>query len=85
MSRIRREQEYLDMTQRVATRLRAAATRAGDGLKWIQAEHRVRPHEVFAQTGLMQGAAGVGMFFARLDAYEQGRMPFVRLPDTPFD
>jgi lantibiotic modifying enzyme len=85
LSRIRREQQYLDMVQRVAQRLRAEATQDGDGLKWIQAEHRVRPTEVFAQTGLMQGAAGVGLFFTRLHEFETGRVPFVRLPDTPFD
>jgi lantibiotic modifying enzyme len=78
------KQEYIDMVRRVASRLRSSATRDGDGLKWIQAEHRVRPTEVFAQTGLMQGAAGIGLFFARLAAYERGRAPFVQLPDTPF-
>ena len=37
----------------------ARATADGDGMKWIQAEHRVRPELLVAQTGLMQGAAGV--------------------------
>ena len=75
---------HVEMTRRVASRLRAAATRDGDGLTWIQAEHRVRPNEVFAQTGLMQRAAGTGLYCARLDAYERGRVPFVPLSDTPF-
>lgn len=39
-----------------------------DGLKWIQAEHRIRPDELKAQTGFMQGAAGVGQWL--LDMHE---------------
>ena len=38
------------------------------GLKWIQAEHRLHPDRLTAQTGLMQGAAGVGLTLLRLDA-----------------
>ena len=57
----------------------------GKGLKWIQAEHRIRPELLVAQTGLMQGAAGVGLFLLRLDAAENGRDSFVRMPDTPFE
>jgi lantibiotic modifying enzyme len=76
--------EPLRIADRCAAKLIADATRDGDGLKWIQAEHRVRPHEVVAQTGLMQGAAGIGMFMLRRHAYEVGRQPLVRMPDTPF-
>ena len=43
------------------------------GLKWIQAEHRVRPDLLQAQTGLMQGAAGIGLMFLQLDAIDQRR------------
>lgn len=38
------------------------------GLKWMQAEHRVRPDELKAQTGYMQGAAGIGHWL--LDMHE---------------
>jgi hypothetical protein len=37
-----------------------------------------------AQTGWMQGAAGVGAFFLHLAAREAGRSPFVVLPDSPW-
>lgn len=56
----------------------------GDGLKWVQAEHRVRPELLVAQTGLMQGAAGVGLTMLHLDGAREGREPFVRMPDDPF-
>ena len=60
------------------------ATRDDRGLRWIQAEHRVRPELLVAQTGYMQGAAGVGMWLLRLDATQRGRTTFVRFPDTPW-
>jgi lantibiotic modifying enzyme len=59
-------------------------TAEGDGVKWIQAEHRVRPELLVAQTGLMQGAAGVGLAMLHLDGAREGRKPFVRMPDDPF-
>jgi len=37
-----------------------------------------------AQTGLMQGAAGVGTFFLQLDAYSRGVPWLTPLPDTPW-
>ena len=60
------------------------ATADGDGLKWTQAEHRVRPELLVAQTGLMQGAAGVGLAMLHLDGARVGRTRLVVLPDDPF-
>ena len=53
-------------------------------MKWIQAEHRTRPDLVIAQTGLMQGAAGIGLALLRWDAFENGRTPAIRLIDSAF-
>jgi hypothetical protein len=53
-------------------------------LKWIQAEHRTRPELLVAQTGLMQGAAGIGLYLLHLDALERGQHIKIVLPDTPF-
>jgi hypothetical protein len=50
----------------------------------VQAEHRVRPELLVAQTGLMQGAAGVGLAMLHLDGARERRTPFVRLPDEGF-
>ena len=60
------------------------ATADGDSLKWIQAENRVQPDSLVAQTGLMQGAAGVGIALLHLDGATRGRSPFFVLPDNPW-
>jgi hypothetical protein len=44
----------------------------------------VRPDLLVAQTGFMQGAAGVGTFLLHLDAHGRGREPRIVLPDSPF-
>jgi len=75
---------HLAFAEDVAHDTLARATSDGDGYKWIQAENRVQPDVVVAQTGLMQGAAGVGLSMLRLDGARQGRPPFVRLPDEAF-
>ena len=56
----------------------------GDGLKWTQAETRTEPEKIIAQTGLMQGAAGIGLFFIHLaDLDESKRVPLI-FPDSPW-
>ena len=52
-------------------------------MKWTQADRRIEPHNVVAQTGLMQGAAGVGLFLIHLDAACRYQKPLVRFPDEP--
>ena len=84
LNEITRKKQHLDVARRVASDTLKRATTEGDGLKWIQAEHRVRPELLIAQTGFMQGAAGVGTFFLHLDARERGRRPAVVFPDDPF-
>lgn len=76
--------EGLDFARKVGEALLAKATPAGDGLKWVHAEHRVRPDYVYAQTGYMQGAAGIGMLLLHLDAVDRGREWGFRLPDSPY-
>jgi lantibiotic modifying enzyme len=75
---------YLSYARRVNAQLAATATRDASGARWVQAEHRVRPDEVVAQTGWMQGAAGIGGWFLRLDAFERGAAGGIALPDSPF-
>ena len=84
LNRIAPRPEYLEMARRAAADTLKRATAEDDGLKWIQAEHRVRPELLIAQTGFMQGAAGVGTFFLHLDAFERGKKPGSVCPDTPF-
>ncbi len=82
--RVTQYTRYLDFCQRVTKKLLAKATIEDGRMKWVQAEHRVRPELLIAQTGLMQGAAGIGLFLLHLDAFEQGTWPNVSLPDSAF-
>ena len=69
----------------LVTRASTVDTPTGDGRKWTQAEHRVQPELLVAQTGHMQGAAGVGKYFLHVDAMEErGEGPRVVLPDDPW-
>ncbi len=78
------EAKHLDFARRMSTDLLERATREGKGLKWIQAEHRVQPDLLQAQTGFMQGAAGIGFWFLKLYAAEEGKTPRIRFPDAPY-
>jgi lantibiotic modifying enzyme len=75
---------YLAFARHVADDTLARGTVDEDGMKWVQAENRVSPNVVLAQTGLMQGAAGVGLAMLRLDGALRGRKPAIVLPDSPF-
>lgn len=78
------EPEYLAFARRVVDDLIARGTRDDSGARWVQAEHRVRPDDVAAQTGWMQGAAGIGATLLHLRAVEAGTTPPAALPDNPF-
>jgi lantibiotic modifying enzyme len=79
------DDQHLEYARQVAADALARATEDDGGIKWIQAEHRVRPELLIAQTGLMQGAAGVGLAMLHLDGVLQQRRRLVALPDDPFD
>ena len=81
---VTKDPRYLAFAQRMTTDLLARATRDSNGTRWVQAEHRVRPELLVAQTGYMQGAAGIGMWLLRLDAQQRKLTPFVRFPDSPW-
>jgi lantibiotic modifying enzyme len=78
------DKTYLHFSKRMTNDLLAKATDEKNGLKWTQAEHRAKPELLVAQTGFMQGAAGIGMFLLRLDAAERGKKPAITFPDSPF-
>jgi hypothetical protein len=64
--------------------LKSRAQPDSGGLKWIQAENRIEPDNVQAQTGLMQGAAGIGLFFIHLSELDGVAEPANRFPDSPW-
>jgi lantibiotic modifying enzyme len=74
---------YSGMIERVRANTLSRATIDGDGLKWIQAENRVSPDAVVAQTGYMQGAAGIGSFYLHARALAAGRPRAINWPDSP--
>ncbi len=84
LHRLTGDSQYMDLVLRLREDLLARATEDSRGLRWVQAEHRVRPELLSAQTGYMQGAAGIGSFFVHLDSFERGRAPAIVLPDSPF-
>jgi lantibiotic modifying enzyme len=72
------------LRDRVLATTRSKATDDEKGLRWVQAENRTQPENLVAQTGYMQGAAGVGTFFLQLDAFSRGQNWPTPLPDTPW-
>ena len=82
--RITNDARYLDLARREATVLIERSTVIGDGRCWPQAEHRERPKFTQAQTGYMQGAAGIGSFFIHLHTTLAGKPVKIAFPDTPF-
>ncbi len=84
LHRLMKKEEYLDFARRLTSDLIKRGTRDEDGLRWVQAEHRTRPDLLLAQTNLMQGAAGIGLWLFHLDYFEQGRKQRIVLPDCPF-
>ncbi|HXG65972.1 MAG TPA: lanthionine synthetase LanC family protein [Blastocatellia bacterium] len=82
--KVTRERDYLVFAERVTANLLSRASSDGSGMRWIQAEHRVKPDLLLAQTGYMQGAAGIGMLLLHLDNFKKNRPSAIKLPDSPF-
>ena len=76
--------EYLDFAKELTEQIMKEATRDESGMWWVHAEHRSRPDFLQAQTNLMQGAAGIGLWLLRLEEHERDLPPLVILPDNPF-
>lgn len=74
----------LEFAKRVIDDMLARATPAAGGLKWIQAEHRSQPNLLIAQTGYMQGAAGIGSALVHFATALDKRPVGIRFPDSPF-
>jgi lantibiotic modifying enzyme len=76
--------EYLAFARRMTDQLLAKATTDAKGTRWVQAEHRAKPELLIAQTGYMQGSAGIGTLLLRARASEEKKATAFRLPDCPF-
>jgi len=76
-------QAYMDYTLAMTEKAFELASTTGSGIRWVHAENRRSPEQVAAQTGLMQGSAGMGLWFLQLDAFLKGKKSSVVLPDVP--
>jgi lantibiotic modifying enzyme len=84
LHQVTKEREYLDFARRLTEDALRRGTRDASGLRFVQAENRTEPELLQAQTGYMQGAAGLGLWLLRLHAFEKGEPSGVSLPDSPF-
>jgi lantibiotic modifying enzyme len=84
LHRVSGDDTLSEFAGRVTSDLLRRATEDESGASWVQAEHRSRPELLVAQTGYMQGAAGIGTYLLHLDALEEGKDPAIVLPDSPF-
>ncbi len=77
-----RRAAYLGLANDCGDVIEAQSSGATTGRSWTQAEHRARPRFVQAQTGYMQGAAGIGSFLVHLATRDRAAGPVrVALPD----
>lgn len=73
---------YLSLAHACATVVDEKSVSADGARSWTQAEHRARPRFVQAQTGYMQGAAGIGSFLVHLATQGRAAGPVrIELPD----
>jgi hypothetical protein len=84
LHRVTGDRAYLAFSRRLTEDLLRRATRDGKGTRWIHAENRIEPGVLKAQTGYMQGAAGIGTWLLHLDAFGRGQARRITLPDNPF-
>ena len=82
--RITEKPEYRDFAVHVTDNLLARAHETVAGLSWIQAEHRVQPDLLIAQTGFMQGAAGIGTWLLHFSESERAAAERITFPDSPW-
>ena len=78
------KEQYLDFARRALDNVVNRAFVDDKGYRWYQSEFRVQPWIVVAQTGYMQGAAGVGSALLHLHTALEGKYHAVLFPYDPF-
>jgi lantibiotic modifying enzyme len=78
-------EQYLTLAHRVADELLRRSEGDADNCFWPQAEHRTQPEFIQAQTGYMQGAAGVASFLMHLATVGSDNRVKIRFPESPFN
>lgn len=82
--RVTKKDEYLVFAKHLAGYIQKNAVEESEGLKFPHAENNRERDVVYAQTGYMTGAAGIGMFFLHMYENEKGMERKVVFPDDPF-
>src|SRR5262249_26325633 len=86
MYRLTKDRRYLELANRAAELLVSKATTDADRPRWVHAQKRKQPDPVMAQTGLMQGCWGIGLWLLHAAGFRDGReLPMSVLPDDPFE
>ena len=79
------EAAYRELAGRCADVIVANSDLTASGRRWLHAEHRERPEILQAQTGYMQGAAGIASFLIHLATSDAGAPVRIAMPDWPRD
>ena len=77
------EAAYRDLAARCADVIVAKSDLTDGGRRWRHAEHRDRPEFLQAQTGYMQGAAGIASFLIHMATTDAGAPVKIAMPDWP--
>jgi len=83
LHRLTGNEAYLDFSNQMTQHILESGTQTNGAMKWVHAENRTSPMEIAAQTGLMQGSAGIGMWLLKLRAYERAENYRIHFPDEP--
>ncbi len=78
------DENYLALARRFADAVLGVSEVVDGARSWPHAEHRSRPEFVEAQTGYMQGAAGIGSFLLHLATIDDAEPVKIVLPESPF-
>jgi hypothetical protein len=84
MYQLKKDSSYKDFAWKMTQDLLQKGTAKERGIKWIQAENRKNPEQVVAQTGYMQGAAGVGILLLHWMELTQENGRLIHFPDDPY-
>ncbi|HUS00188.1 MAG TPA: lanthionine synthetase LanC family protein [Chitinophagaceae bacterium] len=75
---------YIAFSKRMLDDIIKRGTVEKDMISWTQAENRVQPDLLQAQTGYGQGAAGIGIALLHMYALENKKHTLIKLPEDPF-
>lgn len=84
LHRLTGEADHLAFARTMADDIVSRATVDDGGTRWSNYEHRIEPPDLPAQTGAMQGAAGIASFLLHVDGYLNGDDWHIVWPDSPF-